>query len=463
MKLIVITKPDFFPDEAERITALFEAGLEILHLRKPHSECCEVERLLNEIPKCYHTRIVLHDHFELATRYAVRGVHLNRRNSLPPEGFVGTVSRSCHSLAEVERYKAECVYLFLSPIYDSISKEGYGTAFSADTLREAHERGIIDEKVMALGGVTSEHFGEIVELGFGGAVVLGDVWQQTAENFIPHFARLLCLADKTFGKNSIPPVVLTVAGSDSSGGAGIQADIKTISALGGYAASVITAVTAQNTLGVTAIQAIPPKIIEQQIVAVMDDLHVDAVKIGMLYDVATVASVVTALKRYQPRHVVCDPVMVATSGSRLMENDVATFMKEQLFPLCTLITPNLYEAEALLGCKIEGVEQMREAARKLADDCHTAVLVKGGHLSGKSMCDILYDGREFYEFAAEYIESRNLHGTGCTLSSAIATCLARGLSLSDAVAVAKRYVTRAISLAQEMNVGHGNGPLWHRG
>ena len=178
MQIIVITRPDCFVHEAEDITQLFEVGLEILHLRKPQSDRESVEALLRAIPAVYHSRIVLHDHFDLAAHYHLRGVHLNRRNPEPPKGHVGTVSRSCHTLEEVQRYKDACDYLFLSPLYDSISKEGYGAAFSPEILEQAHQEGIVDEKVYALGGITCAHLPEIQHWGFGGAALLGDIWQR---------------------------------------------------------------------------------------------------------------------------------------------------------------------------------------------------------------------------------------------------------------------------------------------
>lgn len=190
MKLIVITTPRFFEGEAAAITSLFRNGLEILHLRKPGATAEEMERLLRQLPAEYLSRIVTHEQFQLATAWGLKGIHLNGRNPQVPAGYAGHVSRSCHSLEEVRRHKAECGYLFLSPIYDSISKEGYSSAYSLDTLREAQEAGIIDSKVIALGGISLERLPEIASLGFGGAALLGDIWQRKEESLIPRF-RLL--------------------------------------------------------------------------------------------------------------------------------------------------------------------------------------------------------------------------------------------------------------------------------
>lgn len=191
MKLITITVPDFFEGEADAITSLFDAGLEILHLRKPGASYEEMENLLFRLPAGYLERIVVHDHFQLASSWKLKGIHLNERNPIAPEGFIGHISRSCHSLAEVTKYKSACDYVFLSPIYNSISKEGYTAAFTSDCLRKARQAGIIDTKVIALGGVTANRLSEIGSLGFGGVALLGDVWQQKGTDFVNHFKVLL--------------------------------------------------------------------------------------------------------------------------------------------------------------------------------------------------------------------------------------------------------------------------------
>ncbi|MCE9107829.1 bifunctional hydroxymethylpyrimidine kinase/phosphomethylpyrimidine kinase [Bacteroides pyogenes] len=257
------------------------------------------------------------------------------------------------------------------------------------------------------------------------------------------------------------PVILSIAGSDCSGGAGIQADMKTISALGGYAATAITAITVQNTWGVAAVYPVPADVVRGQIEAIMDDLKPSAVKIGMIYDADMVGTIAACLRKYRPAHVVYDPVMVSTSGKRLMTEEAVGKVKQELLPLTTLVTPNLNEAEVLSGETAEGLQEMREVARKLADTYRISVLIKGGHLPGDKACDLLCASGTTFGYEQPKIESRNLHGTGCTLSSAIATYLARGCSLQDSVRQAKDYITRSILAAKELNIGHGNGPLWH--
>ena len=258
------------------------------------------------------------------------------------------------------------------------------------------------------------------------------------------------------------PVILTVAGSDCSGGAGIQADIKTISALKGYAASVITAVTAQNTVGVQAVYPIPPDIVRMQTESVMDDLQPAAVKIGMVHNAAIVRAIAECLQRFRPRFVVCDPVMVSTSGRKLMSDETIEEIKRELLPLVTLITPNLDEASVLTDKSIHNIHEMQEAAKRLVDEYQTSVLIKGGHLEGDRMCDLLHTSESiFHIYEEKKIESNNLHGTGCTLSSAIATNLAKGYPLRESIQHAKSYITQAIIAGKDLHIGHGNGPLWH--
>lgn len=259
------------------------------------------------------------------------------------------------------------------------------------------------------------------------------------------------------------PCVLTIAGSDCSGGAGIQADIKTISALGAYAASAITAITVQNTCGVTGIHPVPPSYVKGQIEAIMDDICPQAIKIGMINDTKIVEVIAEMLQKYQPQFVVFDPVMVSTSGCKLMEDEAIEAITTRLIPLATLITPNLSEAEILAGQKIRTVEEMQRQAKEMLKLGCRGVLIKGGHLEGGRMCDVLQTvGEEVpHLFAAPKVDSRNTHGTGCTLSSAIATYLALGETVTDAVEKAKQYVYKGIEAGKDVCIGHGHGPLNH--
>lgn len=258
------------------------------------------------------------------------------------------------------------------------------------------------------------------------------------------------------------PIALTIAGSDSGGGAGIQADLKTFAACGVYGASVIAALTAQNTRGVTGIHDVPADFITAQIDAVFSDLDVKAVKIGMVARVAAIDAIVAGLDRWSARHVVVDPVMVATSGDRLLSPDAIDALRTRLFPRAALITPNLPEAAALLGEAIAESDADIEAQgrRLLALGC-PAVLIKGGHGHGPESTDWLIDATSVVRLAAPRIDTRNTHGTGCSLSSAIAAGLAKGQGLEAAVRAAKTYISAAIAAADRLQVGHGHGPIHH--
>ena len=258
------------------------------------------------------------------------------------------------------------------------------------------------------------------------------------------------------------PIALTIAGSDSGGGAGIQADLKTFSALGVYGCSVIAALTAQNTVAVTGVLDVAPEFVTRQIDAVFSDLDIDAVKIGMLSQPETIDAVAKGLEAHKPRHVVLDPVMVAKSGDRLLVPEAVETLKTRLLPLATVITPNLPEAAVLLG-REGGIEadDMEAVAQSLQALGARSVLLKGGHLAGAESPDFLFDGDGMEVFTAERVDTANTHGTGCTLSSAIAALLARGLELRAAVRDAKAYVGAAIRAADRLEIGRGHGPVHH--
>lgn len=252
--------------------------------------------------------------------------------------------------------------------------------------------------------------------------------------------------------------LLTIAGSDSSGGAGIQADLKTFAAHGTFGMSVITAVTAQNTCGVTMVQDIDAAVVAAQIEAVFEDIRVDAVKIGMVSQPEIIKTIAACLRKYAPKIIVVDPVMISKSGYPLLQPEACATLIQELLPLATLVTPNLPEAEAITGMKVERKEEMRPVAEKILSLGAKAVLVKGGHLND-SADDLLFDGTNEIWFPGTRIETKNTHGTGCTLSSSLAANLAKGLSLQEAVAASKAYVTEAI--AHSLAIGSGCGPTHH--
>lgn len=257
--------------------------------------------------------------------------------------------------------------------------------------------------------------------------------------------------------------VLTIAGSDSGGGAGIQADIKSISATGGYAASAITAVTVQNTMGVRSIFPVDIATITGQVDAVLSDIGAKAVKIGMLHSEEVVLAVADVLKRHAVTNIVLDPVMVSTSGHRLIEESAIQALTRVLIPMARVITPNIPEAEILCGRSIVGQNDFPEVARSLSMDGRVSVLLKAGHLNGNYLTDVFYNAESdtILELKSKRLDTRNTHGTGCTLSSALASYLAQGLPLDDAVKSAKDYISRAIAAGADYEIGNGHGPVNH--
>ena len=257
--------------------------------------------------------------------------------------------------------------------------------------------------------------------------------------------------------------VVTIAGSDSGGGAGIQADLKTFAALGCYGMSVITALTAQNTQGVFDILAVPPDFTAQQMDVVFTDIGADAVKIGMLYSAELIKTVARGLAKHQARRIVLDPVMVAQSGNKLLQDEAVNALKEHLIPLADVLTPNLPEAAVLTGRELNSPVDIQAAARDLAGGGAQSVLIKGGHGQGATSDDLLYLAGEdrFVELSGRRIATRNNHGTGCTTSAAIAAHLAKGFSVEDACRAAKKYITAALQAGADYQIGRGHGPVHH--
>ena len=258
------------------------------------------------------------------------------------------------------------------------------------------------------------------------------------------------------------PRALTIAGSDSGGGAGIQADLKTFAALGVYGMSALTAITAQNTVGVQGVVELPASFVGLQIDAVLTDIGADAVKTGMLSNSEIIAVIAAKMQEYRVDNLVVDPVMVAKSGDPLLRPEARQALIERLIPLAKVLTPNLQEARVLTGLEIESLEDMKEAARAIQRLGARHVVVKGGHLPGSPQSiDVLYDGHDFTEFAAPRIATRNTHGTGCTFASAIAAGLAKGQSVPEAVGAAKAYLNAVLRASVDLHLGQGHGPLNH--
>ena len=256
--------------------------------------------------------------------------------------------------------------------------------------------------------------------------------------------------------------ILTIAGSDSGGGAGIQADLKTIAACGGYGMSAITAITAQNTVGVQAIEGLSISIIKDQIRSVVQDIGTDAIKIGMLHSQEVIESVVEMIEELHLSKIILDPVMVATSGDQLLQKEAVHSLKTKLIPKADLVTPNIPEAEVLLDIRVDA-DNIEEVSKILAQEAQTSILLKGGHLNGKDLIDVLYDfnSDQFNTYKSKFINTANTHGTGCSLSSAIATFYGKGLSLREATEEGINFVKSAIEAGKNYKTGNGTGPIHH--
>ena len=445
----------------ERVEAALSGGVATLQYRAKSASSTDKLRTgaaLKRLCADSGVTFIINDELELARQLDADGVHLGQddgdpqhaRNVLGPGKIIGI---SAHDLDEaLAAAAAGADYIGFGAMYPTGSKEvrhlpGPGALASL--------RSRIGIPVVAIGGITAENAAPVVDAGADAIAVISAVLSDPEPGVA---AAELSLAFNR--RRGLPRGrVLTVAGSDSGGGAGIQADIKTITLLGSYAASVVTAVTAQNTHTVTAIAGISPEIVAAQLEAVLSDIAIDVVKTGMLHSGETTALVADLLRRFRRKIVVVDPVLLAKGGAILFDNRALTTLREKLLPATYLLTPNIPEAEWLTGLTIRDVREMEEAARSLHGMGVRNVLVKGGHLPDGDAVDLLFDGCRITRFTAPRVKTSHTHGTGCTYASAIAAYLSQGEPLISAVGRAKHFVTRAIRLAEPL--GQGHGPVNH--
>ena len=402
----------------------------------------------------YAVKFIVNDDLDLAIALDADGLHLGQddgdpaaaRLALGPAKIIGV---STHSLEEaLTAQAAGADYVGFGAIYPTDSKD---VAVTQGPEQLALLKGKLRIPVVAIGGITRNNACAVIDAGAAAIAVISAVLSARSPGLAATELSLL------FNRRGIRPrgAVLTVAGSDSGGGAGIQGDLKTIALLGSYGASAITALTAQNTIGVSAIHPVPADFLGQQLDAVLSDLPIDVVKVGMLFSSENALTLADRLIDYGIRIVVLDPVMSAKGGTALIEEDTLSVLKKRLIPLTYLLTPNIPEAEMLTGLTIGDSAGMELAARALHLMGARNVLIKGGHMSEGVVTDILFDGSNFTRFTAPRVLSRNTHGTGCTLASAIAAFLAQGEPLPGAVLRAKLFITRAIKFAQPLGKGHG--------
>ena len=454
-------------------------GVTMVQLREKDCSTAEFVTLAKELKAALQplgVPLIINDRIDVALAVDADGVHIGQ-SDMPYKtarallGKNKIIGLSVETMEEVIAANALDVdYIGISPVYATPTKTDTLTPFGLEGIEQVMQ--LSRHRCVAIGGMNRDTIGEVIARGVEGVAVVSAI--VAAESPRAASAELANIVERNKINNTRIiqysvfkiqnyPRVLTIAGSDSGGGAGIQADIKSISANGCFATSAITAITAQNTLGVNAVEGLPIGIIEEQIDAVLSDIGADSIKIGMLHSAKVVQCVARMLRKFEITNVVLDPVMVSTSGHKLIEDSAIEVLKSELIPLVRIITPNIPEAEILLGEAISKQGDLPNAARRLAELYDVSVWLKAGHLVDDELIDIFYnrETNETIELSARRIDTHNTHGTGCTLSSALAAQLAKGLSLTEAARAAKQYINQAIVHGANQSIGHGHGPVNH--
>ena len=452
----------------EQVEKALMGGVTILQLREKSlsdEEFLEEAIRVKRITDRYGVPLIINDNLQVALSSGAAGLHVGQddlsvseaRRLLGPGRILGVTAKTVEQARQAQAMGAD--YLGSGAVFGSSTKAG-ARPMSLETLKEI--AGAVKIPVAAIGGINSENIKKLSGTGIAGAAVVSGIFAK--EDIAGAARRLRREMEELTGRKK--KTVLSIAGSDCSGGAGIQADLKTMEAFGVYGMSVVTALTAQNTTGVYGILETPPSFTAGQMDAVFQDIFPDAVKIGMLGSRENILAVAGKIREYGLKHVVADPVMAASTGRRLLEEEAMDALERELFPLAELITPNLPEGGILLGDEIDTERKMEEAARHLGEKYGCAVLLKGGHLSAKGELrekevskDVLYSRGTLTWFKGERLWNPNSHGTGCTLSSAIACGLARGMSLETSIRQAKAYLS--CTLDGGLYLGEGRGPLNH--
>ena len=443
-----------------RVTAALRGGVRIVQYRDKHATPAERQEMATRlVALCRQAGaiLIINDDARLAQACAADGVHLGQQDGevaaaralLGPDKLIGVSTRT---VTEAQRAAAAGAdYIGLGSLYPTTTK-GDAIVVGVEGLRAV--RAAVTLPIVAIGGIDRDNAGVVLAAGADCVAVISAVMGSPRPDLAARELTLL------FNRRLPRPQgrVLTIAGSDSGGGAGIQADLKTITLLGSYGMSAITALTAQNTCGVSAIHAVPPEFVAAQIEAVLSDIGADTVKTGMLLNAGIITVVATALQRHALLAVI-DPVMIAKGGAALLQDAALVALRTELIPQAYLLTPNLPEAEALTGLTIGNEAEMAAAARALQGLGAANVLLKGGHLASDEAIDLLLCGDQLHRFTAPRLATPHTHGTGCTLAAAIATFLAQGWPLPVAVGRAKSFLTAAIASA--LPLGSGHGPVNH--
>ena len=445
-------------------------GVTMVQLREKECSTAEFVALALELKKTLQPLgipLIINDRIDVALAVDADGVHIGQ-SDMPYEtartllGKDKIIGLSVETMEEVITANALDVdYIGISPVYATPTKTDTLAPFGLEGIEEVMR--LSHHRCVAIGGMNCRTIDKVIRQGIEGVAVVSAIMGAESPREASEELSQIIRDNRPNSKQCQLKKVLTIAGSDTGGGAGIQADIKSISANGCFATSAITAITAQNTLGVNAVEGLSVDIIEGQIDAVLSDIGTDSVKIGMLHSAEVVQCVARMLRKYEIANIVLDPVMVSTSGHRLTEESAIEVLKSELIPMARVITPNIPEAEILLGETISKQDDLPGAARRLAERYGVSVLLKAGHLVNDELIDIFYnrETREVIELKACRVDTRNTHGTGCTLSSALASQLAKGFPLTEAVRKAKHYIDQAIIRGADREIGHGHGPVAH--
>ncbi len=473
----------------EIVTAAIRGGVTCVQLREKHCstrEFIDEARSLQLLLQHHRIPLIINDRLDVALAIGADGVHLGQndmsladaRRLAGEKMIIGISAENIDDAIIAEQEGAD--YIGISPVFTTDTKADIAAPLGLEGIRLI--RRAVKIPLVGIGGINVGNIRDIVRAGADGAAVVSAIVAAACpETAAAQLKQLLLQEPDGLKSVEIPPLtfinrksmktvinkkyhrVLTIAGSDSGGGAGIQADLKTIGANGCYGMSVITALTAQNTVGVSGIHSVPAQFVQQQMEAVLGDIGTDAVKIGMLFSPVLIKTVAAQLKKFDVTNIVLDPVMIAQSGDKLLQDEAVDALKIHLIPMASLITPNVPEASVLLGREITSMDMVCEAAKELCSLGCANVLIKGGHLDGEDSDDCLYLGEreEMIFLFAKRIATNNNHSTSCTLSSAIASNLAKGDSIITAVRKAKQYITGAIAAGAGYTIGKGHGPVHH--
>ncbi|MCI9598618.1 MAG: bifunctional hydroxymethylpyrimidine kinase/phosphomethylpyrimidine kinase [Firmicutes bacterium] len=460
MRLYAVTDRAWTGEQTlyQQVEAALQGGATCLQLREKEmsDEAFLAEALeMKELCHRYHVPLIINDNVEVAIKSGADGIHVGQhdtqaaqvRQQIGPDMILGVSAQTVEQALLAEKNGAD--YLGVGAVFDTSTKKD-ADAVSHETVKAISRA--VSIPICAIGGISKDNILELSGTGIDGVALVSAIF--ASKDIKTECQSLRTLSEKMASMKK----VLTIAGSDSSGGAGIQADIKTITAHGMYAMSVITALTAQNTTGVYGVLDTPPEFVAQQLDCVFSDIVPDAVKIGMVSSGPIIHAIADKLREHGAQNIVVDPVMVSTSGSRLLSEEALDALTTRLLPLGTVITPNVPEAEVLCGFGVQSKDDMLRAARTIADRLDCAVLVKGGHLQGDA-ADVLYEKGQAFWFQQSRIDNPNSHGTGCTLSSAIACNLAEGQTLHKSIHRAKVYLTGVLQAG--LDLGKGSGPLNH--